>query len=721
MNFYIRYLLSAFVLFSSINIAHSQEDSFYYYKGEQIALNLNTNTIFVSSVDPKDITNINLEGTSFTIESASDIQKDTSSQLLNTPENFTSQTPVRYWREIVFSNKKITTELYYKDLKTLKINNQKVIVSPYFAKNVSDKIGLSNYFYVKLKHQDDFNLLIQEINNHGIELIGYNEFMPLWFTISTTPSSENTLKMANTFHETGYFADIDPAFMFNFRGNCKNDTDFNQLWGLLNNSNNSLDINACDAWTITEGNGVNVAVLDQGVYKTHNDLNANISTLSYDTQNGSSPSVFTSGRDHGTHVSGTIAAEGNNNLQVVGVAPQSSIMSISHTLSVTPNISQELANGLNWAWQNGAEVINNSWGDQGGAFFGQLQSALLENAIVNTLTLGRSGLGTVVVFAAGNQSPAIDYPASFHDDIICTGAMTSTGTRSSFSGFGGDLDLVAPGSAILSTIPTNGTASWDGTSMAAPHTAGVAALILSVNNSLTNIDINNIIEQSAQKVRTDIYTYSTTGGRPNGTWNNQMGYGLLDAHAAVVLAQSFGCPANASVTTNVNTGTLTQEAANTIIATNTVGSSATAIYHAGDEVLLSSNFDAINGSVFRAYIEGCSGNFVSKAATLYSNEDMYYVYPESKSIINNSVNNTSLKLFPNPTKGVINIKLKSNVLDNSTIKVYSFNGAQVYTNTVQRKNVSNHELDLSKFQAGIYIIKVTDNKGTTYVSKVIKE
>ncbi len=721
MNFYIRYLLSAFVLFSSINIAQAQEDSFYYYKGEQIALNLNTNTIFVSSVDPNDISNINLEGTSFVLEAASKIQKDVSSQILLTPENFTSQTPTRYWREIVFSNKEISKEVYFKNIKTLKANNQKVIVSPYFAKSTSDKIGLSNYFYVKLKHQDDFNVLLQEIDNHGLELIGYNEFMPLWFTISVTPSSENTLKMANTFYETGHFADIDPAFMFNFRGNCKNDTDFNQLWGLLNNSNNSLDINACDAWNITEGNGVNVAVLDQGVYKTHNDLNGNISSLSYDSQNGSSPSVFTSGRDHGTHVAGTIAAEGNNNLQVVGVAPQSSIMSISHTLSVTPNISQELANGLNWAWQNGAEVINNSWGDQGGAFFGQLQSALLENAITNTLTLGRSGLGTIVVFAAGNQSPAIDYPASFHDEIICTGAMTSTGTRSSFSGFGGDLDLVAPGSAILSTIPTNGTASWNGTSMAAPHTAGVAALILSVDNGLTNIDVNDIIEQSAQKVRTDIYTYSTTAGRPNGTWNNQMGYGLLDAHAAVVLAQSYGCPVNANITVNINTGTLTQEAANTITATNTIGSSATAIYHAGDEVLLTSDFDALNGSVFRAYIEGCTGNFVSKSGAPPSNDEIHYVYPESKSIANTKDLNTGLKLFPNPTKGVLNIKLKGNTLDNATIEVYSFSGAKVYSNTIKRRNVTNHELDLSKFQTGIYIVKVTDTNGTTHVNKVIKE
>lgn len=717
MNFYIKYLLSAFTLFFAMSLAHAQEDGYYYYKGEQVALNLNTTTIFISSIDSKDIININLDGTGFSIESISEIQTDVSSQILNTPENFILKDPVRYWREIVFIDKKISNQTYIKSIDVFKRNNSNVIVSPYFRKNIEDKIGLSNYFYVKLKHQDNFNLLLEQIDNHGLDLIGYNKFMPLWFTVSVTSMSKNTLQMANIFYETGLFADIDPAFMFNYRGNCKNDNNFNQLWGLQNSSNGNLDINACNAWTITEGNGVTVAVLDQGVYKTHNDLNANISTLSYDSQNGTSPSVFTAGRNHGTHVSGTIAAEGDNNLQIVGVAPRSEIMSISHSLSLTPNISQELANGMNWAWQNGAEVINNSWGDQGGAYFGQLQSALLENAITNALTLGRSGLGTVVVFASGNQSPSIDYPASFHNDILCTGAMTSTGTRSSFSGFGGDLDLVAPGSAILSTIPTNGTASWNGTSMAAPHTSGVAALVLSVNNNLTNIDVNNIIEQSAQKVRTDIYTYNTTGGRFNGTWNNQMGYGLLDAHGAVVMAQSFGCPANTTITVNVSTGIHTQEAANTIIATNTISSPATAIYHAGDEVLLTSNFEALSGSIFRAYIEGCSGSFISKSPEI-SNEEIHYIYPKSKLTDDNVLNN-SLKIYPNPTKGLLNIKLNGNTF--YSVNVYNSNGSIIYSNTIQKKSATNHELDLSKFQVGIYILVVTDSEGATYTNKIIKQ
>jgi hypothetical protein len=142
-----------------------------------------------------------------------------------------------------------------------------------------------------------------------------------------------------------------------------------------------------------------------------------------------------------------------------------------------------------------------------------------------------------LVFASGNQSPAIDYPANSNPNIITVGAIASSGNRSSFSGFGNELDVVAPGSSILSTIPNQGTASWNGTSMAAPHVAGIAALILSVNPDLTVQEVNTIIESTAQKVGG--YSYSNNSNRPNGIWNNEMGYGLVDAYAAVQMAQQF--------------------------------------------------------------------------------------------------------------------------------------------------------------------------------------
>lgn len=438
------------------------------------------------------------------------------------------------------------TDLEFLDkITSLKKNNNINNVSLYFKRNGAPSIGTSNYFYIKLHNSKDFEILQQIATKKDVQIVKQVPNMPLWYILSLKKTTiGNTIDVANYFYETGLFADIDPAFMFNFKNSCANDTNFGSLWGLNNTTNPNIDINACQAWNIAQGSGVKVAVLDQGIYTTHNDLAGNMSTLSFDSQTGTSPSVF-NGASHGTHVAGTIAAIKDNNLQVVGVAPLSKIMAVSHSLFLTPNISAELASGISWAYLNGADIINNSWGDQGGQFYNQMYSAILENAILNAITLGRNNKGTVVVFASGNfgvNTPIMDYPATFNDNIVTVGSITNVGQRSIFnptrgSGYGNKLDIVAPGSDILSTIPNNQVGNNSGTSMASPHVSGVCALILSANPCLTGQQVRDIIEQTSQKVGG--YSYTTTLGRPNGPWNEQMGYGLIDAYAAVLMAQSM--------------------------------------------------------------------------------------------------------------------------------------------------------------------------------------
>lgn len=486
---------------------------YYWYKGEKVALTLNNEYVNVL-VD---------KNTGVAMNASSLFQnyqvQDDSLQSGNLVKlRLTAKSAASDYSQIV---------------NDLKQNKQVKHVLPFFNRGNAEPIGTSEIFYLKLKDAQDYTALQTLAAQKNVEVVKEVPNMPLWYILSIENSSfESAVQASNYFYETGNFDDVDPAFMFRFKASAiPNDPMFGQQWGLKNNSYSGIDVNATAAWDITKGAGAKVAVVDQGIDPNHNDLKANFYTLSYDAQSGTSPSVYKSANKHGTHVAGTVAAVMNNNLQVVGVAPESKIIRVSHDLYASSTISSELAGGINWAWQNGADVITNSWGDQGGALYGQLHSTILEEAIVNAMTKGRNGLGCVVTFAAGNMSPVMDYPGNFNDNILTVGSIDSNGSKSSFSGYGDKLDVVAPGASILSTLPNNSTGTMSGTSMATPHVAGVAALVIAKHPTYTRLQVVSAIEGSARKLSG--YSFSNHTGRPNGTWNEQVGYGLVDAYAAI--------------------------------------------------------------------------------------------------------------------------------------------------------------------------------------------
>ncbi|MBK1896753.1 S8 family serine peptidase [Chryseobacterium paridis] len=488
------------LLFALLNV-DAQEFFYYSYNGK-IPINLDKKSITLnaySDFDPSSIRDANLK--SF--------------------ELLTDYTDKNYKYATTEISNNLSAEEYFKFINRLNSNSRIIKVNPNFTNDRGQKLGLSNYLYVKLKSKEDYSLLKSKAAELFIDIIEQDQFMPLWYTLKITKRTPvNTLQAANSLYETGSFASSQPDFMSDDL-QCTNDPMFGSLWGMP-------AINACQAWTLSQGDGVTVAVLDVGIEKTHGDLSANIHPLSYDTESNSSPSQIFG--DHGTHCAGTIGAVKDNNLQVVGVAPKSKLMAVSNSLAATTNSRKKRGNGINWAWQNGADIISNSWGSS-------VQFDEITDAIANAIQNGRNGKGTIVVFASGNEYGAVAYPAKINPDILAVGATTSTGTRAGFSNYGNELDVVAPGSGILSTVLNNGTGTKDGTSMATPHVAGVAALILSVNPCLTGKQVRDIIEKTAQKIRPDLYSYTTTPGKPNGTWNNQMGYGLVNAYAAVEMAK----------------------------------------------------------------------------------------------------------------------------------------------------------------------------------------
>ena len=297
-----------------------------------------------------------------------------------------------------------------------------------------------------------------------------------------------------------------------------NDSLFGYLWGLHNSGQNvngltgtsGADINATAAWDITTGSSnVTVAVVDTGVLYTHSDLSANIWTNPGeipgngidDDHNGYIDDIHgwnfvaknadpLDDNGHGTHVSGTIGATGNNGIGVSGVNWQVKIMALKAFDAGGGALTSDAVSAILYANANGASVISNSWS---GSYFNQA----LNDAI--------DASPAVVVCAAGNidsqhLQPNNDlvpqYPASYTSpNIISVAATDQNDLLASFSHFGPvSVDLAAPGVNIWSTVnlvETYGVMS--GTSMATPHVSGVAALMKSVNPTLTAVQIKNII------------------------------------------------------------------------------------------------------------------------------------------------------------------------------------------------------------------------------------
>ena len=312
------------------------------------------------------------------------------------------------------------------------------------------------------------------------------------------------------------------------------------------------DINylqAANANMIPNASNMVIAVIDAGVELTHSDLSFH--SFSWDGVNNSSPSVVYD--PHGTNVAGILGAVTNNTIGIAGIASGAKIMSLSHIFLDDAASQGKAAELIIKATNQGAHVINNSWGFQS-------SSTALSSAINYSITNGRDGKGCILVFGSGNNySSTMRFPASYTPEsrVIAVGATSYNGYRASFSDYGTNLDIVAPGINIPTTTTGNTYISnfW-GTSASTPHVSGVAALILAKNPNLYYDEVGFILQSSANKSLP--YTFSSTS-KAGGTWNNEVGHGLLDMYSALSMTQSVSYPFSGSVSitggqTTLNSG-----------------------------------------------------------------------------------------------------------------------------------------------------------------------
>lgn len=338
-----------------------------------------------------------------------------------------------------------------------------------------------------------------------------------------------------------------------------NDTRYNEQWHYFEST---AGINGPAAWDITTGNGVTVAVIDTG-YRNHVDLNSKIlpgydfiadATMGNDGNgrdaDAQDPGDWTAANEcysgspasnsswHGTHVAGTVAAESNNSQGVAGVAWDADILPV-RVLGKCGGYTSDIADGIIWsaggsvsgvpANANPAEVLNLSLGGSGSC----------PSTTQSAINSARANGATVVVAAGNSNANAANYTPASCDGVVTVASVNRNASRAYYSNYGSVVDLAAPGgettvssNGVLSTLNSGSSTPgsdnysfYQGTSMAAPHVAGVAALMYAVNPSITPDEVEADLVSTAR---------SFAGSC------SQCGSGLVDAEAAVLAAQGGG-------------------------------------------------------------------------------------------------------------------------------------------------------------------------------------
>jgi len=332
-------------------------------------------------------------------------------------------------------------------------------------------------------------------------------------------------------HPAVEWAQSDRIFWAKRMSQTPNDPLFNQQWALFQSNGEHMD--ALTAWSITTGDpSIRVIVFDSGIQQDHPDL----TQMPGQSFTGSGSGGPTNACDnHGTAVAGCVAASINNGIGIVGIAPSVNVQSgkifneISFFGFCLPFLESQdswSAAGINWATTSGAQVTNSSWGGGEGS-----------QAITTAFNNGRAE-GVLHFAASGNDSgTTIGFPANLAS-VNAVGALNSSGNRASFSTSGTGLFISAPGAAILTTDRTgsNGYSNGDyttidGTSFASPYAAGVAALLLSIDPTLTPEQVEDILLSTA-----------VDKGTPG--YNTQYGWGFINAGNAVLSIAGSTCPAD---------------------------------------------------------------------------------------------------------------------------------------------------------------------------------
>lgn len=257
-------------------------------------------------------------------------------------------------------------------------------------------------------------------------------------------------------------------------------------------------IDAEKVWTDYTGQGVKVAIIDSGIDKDHLDLKDNIidgeNFVSIPSWKTPDPDKWDDDYGHGTHVAGIVAAL-NNDIGVVGVAPKADLYALKVLGKTGRGNYSDVISAIEWCEDNDIRVTNNSYGSSG--YPGETVEAAFDNAYCN--------YGIIHVAAAGNENGGdVIYPARF-SSVIAVSATDEGDNLADFSSIGVEVELAAPGVDIYSTYKDGGYTTYSGTSMASPHVAGVAALVIAAGISDVRTQLQNTADDLGDSGRDSLY------------------------------------------------------------------------------------------------------------------------------------------------------------------------------------------------------------------------
>jgi subtilisin family serine protease/subtilisin-like proprotein convertase family protein len=512
--------------------------NYYYYNGERFYLNERTDMLFAQFKPGL-------------------TEQQAKSRLQSFPEIDASKPLEMDKANFIPLKQRLQPDRYMDLLSRMKQNDDFTFAgNVYSPLNVDDGktfFGLSNEFIVQFKEHITSGQVSSINANNGVEILQQIDVSggPTYLMKVNNSSPLTAMEMSNKYFEDGFANYSEPdLYCTNTLCDTTNDQYFFWQWSIRNLGNNvptnppgviaDCDMDVDSTWMVTQGDStIKIAIVDTGSDTNHVDLAGNMTHgLGWDcADNDPWPQ---DGSGHGTSTAGIAAAVGNNTIGIAGIAYKCKLIPIRTIGSSGTSPYHVYACGFIRAWQYGADVISNSWGIIGGA------SSLLNNAISDAARFGRGGKGCVICFASGNENTtAMRFPSISHPHILVVGGLAPCNKRKSNTdgcsgetwgaSYGTNLDVVAPCVKIYATTMGGGyTSSFNGTSSACPNAAGVCGLILSAFPNLTRLEVEAYISLSAEKVGT--YNYDSV--KLYGNWNQEMGYGRVNARLALQLASA---------------------------------------------------------------------------------------------------------------------------------------------------------------------------------------